>query len=122
MSASMNAAIQMGPNYTENLEIFKNTNFEELQNLFDITQKLVTYKQLEILIVKTVECTSPSWTRSTCAFSRSSDQVDEGKSTSLFRFRLVLGEMSILQKQIEDAKVKSKSGCEVMTVKSKGHG
>ena len=30
----------MGPDETENLEIYKNTNFEELQNLFD-TEKLV---------------------------------------------------------------------------------
>ena len=49
--------LHMGPNYTHNLEIYKNTNFEELQNLFDITQKLVTYKQLKIQNVKTIECT-----------------------------------------------------------------
>ena len=63
----MKAAIHMGPEYTENLEIYKNTNFEELQNLFDITQKLVFYKQGRILIVKIIECTSLSWTRSSLA-------------------------------------------------------
>ena len=59
----MKAAIHMGPDYTENLEIHKNTNFEE----FDITQKLVLFKQGEILNVKTIECASPSWTRSSLA-------------------------------------------------------
>ena len=70
MSASMMAAIQLGPDYTQILEAYKNTNFEELLNLFDITQKLV-HKQGEILDVKTIEWTSLSWTRSTL----SHDQV-----------------------------------------------
>ena len=48
----------------EILEAYKNTNFEELQHLFDITQKL-EHKQGEILDVKTIEWTSPSWTKST---------------------------------------------------------
>ena len=39
MSASMKAAIHVGSDFTEILEVYKNTNFEELQNLFDITQK-----------------------------------------------------------------------------------
>ena len=64
------AAIQLGPDYTQILEAYKNTNFEELQNLFDITQKLV-HMQGEILDVKTIEWTSLSWTRSTL----SHDQV-----------------------------------------------
>ena len=38
MSGSMKAATHMGPDYIDNLEIYKNTNFEELQNLFDITE------------------------------------------------------------------------------------
>ena len=32
MSSTMKAAIHLGPNYTENLEVFKNTNFEEIEN------------------------------------------------------------------------------------------
>ena len=47
----------MGPDYTEIWEVYKNTNFEELQNLFDITQQLV-HKQGEILNVKMIECAS----------------------------------------------------------------
>ena len=53
----MKAAIHMGPGYTE---ILKSTR---LQNLFDITQKLM-HKQGEILNVKWFECASLSWTRS----------------------------------------------------------
>ena len=41
------------------------TNFEKVQNLFNITQKLRWDHQGEILIVKLVESTDPSLTRST---------------------------------------------------------
>ena len=52
MSSSMKAAIHHGPNYTENLEVYKNTNFGEIQNVFNITQKLVLEHSEEILKVK----------------------------------------------------------------------
>ena len=38
----MKAAIHLGPNYLANLEIYKNTNFEEIQRIFNITQKLIS--------------------------------------------------------------------------------
>ena len=41
MSSSMKAAIHLGPNYTETLEVHTNTNFEDIQNLFNSTPKLV---------------------------------------------------------------------------------
>ena len=62
----MKAASHMGPDCTEISKVYKDTNFEELQNLFDITQKLV-HKQGEILNVKMIEGASPSWTRSSLA-------------------------------------------------------
>ena len=71
MSTTMKAAIHLGPNYVANLEVFRNTNFEELQNLFDITQKLILDHHAEILNVTTIDWTSLSWTRSTL----SHDQV-----------------------------------------------
>ena len=80
----------MGPDYTEILEVYKNTNFEELQNFFDITQKLV-HKQGEMLNVKMIECASPSRTKSSLAHDQAI-KWPEAKSTSLFRFSLVLGE------------------------------
>ena len=66
MSASMKAVIHMRPDYTEILKVYKNTNFEELQNLFHITQKLVR-KPGESLNVRMIECASRSWTRSSLA-------------------------------------------------------
>ena len=65
MSTSMKAAIHLGPSYVENLEVYRNTNFKELQNLFDITQKLLLDDQADIMNVTTIDCTPPSWTRST---------------------------------------------------------
>ena len=65
MSSAMKAAIHLGPSYTENLEFYKNANFEKVQNLFNITQKLMWDHQGEILNVKFVESTDPSLTRST---------------------------------------------------------
>ena len=40
MSSSMKAAIHLGPNYLAKMEIYKNTNFEEIQSLFNITHKI----------------------------------------------------------------------------------
>ena len=71
MLSTMNAAIHLGPNYSENLEVYKNTNFEEIPNLFGITQKLILDLSDEIANVKPLESTAPSWTRSTL----SDDQV-----------------------------------------------
>ena len=52
MSTPMKAAIHLGPNNSEILEVYKNTNFEEIQNLFGIAQKLVWDHPDEILNVK----------------------------------------------------------------------
>ena len=64
MSSSMKAAIHLGPNYLANVEVYKNTNFEEIQSLFNITQKLILDLSEEILNVNTIESAIPSWTRS----------------------------------------------------------
>ena len=71
MSSSMKAAIHLGLNYAENLETYKNTNFEQIQNLFNVTETLILETSEDILNVKTIESTSPCWTRSTL----SHDQV-----------------------------------------------
>ena len=41
------------------LEVYKNTNFEEIQSVFNITQKLILEHSEEILNVHTIESTSP---------------------------------------------------------------
>ena len=37
----MKASVHIGPNYNEKLEVYRNTNFEELKNLWVITQRLI---------------------------------------------------------------------------------
>ena len=70
-SSSMKAATHLGPNYKDNLEVYKNTNFENIRNWFNTKQKLVLEHSEEILDVNTIESTSHPWTRSTL----SHDQV-----------------------------------------------
>ena len=73
MSSSMKAAIHLWPNCLANLEVYKNTNFEEIQSLFNTTQKLILEHSEEILNVNTIGSASPSWTRS--AVSHDQDSV-----------------------------------------------
>ena len=49
----MKAAIHLRPNYNEIYEVYKNTNFEEIQSLFGVTQKLMLDHPEEILNVLT---------------------------------------------------------------------
>ena len=64
MSSSMKAAIHLGPIFLANLEVYKNKNFENIASLFNITHKLIMELSEEILNVKWLESSSPSWTRS----------------------------------------------------------
>ena len=61
MCSSMKAAIHLGPNYVSNSEIYKNAKFEDIESVFNITQKLVIERSEEILNVKCLEYSSPSW-------------------------------------------------------------
>ena len=70
MSSSMKAAIHLGPNCSTNLEIHKNTNFGEIESLFDNTQKLIVEHSEGILNLKFLESSSPSWTRSVLSHDR----------------------------------------------------
>ena len=74
MSSSMQAAIHLGPNYLANSEIYKNTKFEEIESVFNITRKLVREHSEEILHVKCVEYASPSWDQYHLMVKRSSGQ------------------------------------------------
>ena len=64
MSSLMKATIHLGLNCLTNLEIYKNTKFEEIESLFNITQMLGMEHSEEILNVKWLEYSSPLWTRS----------------------------------------------------------
>ena len=67
MTSSMKAAIHLGPNFKSNSEIYKNTQFEDIERVFNITQKLVREHSEEILNVKCVEYSSLSRARSVLA-------------------------------------------------------
>ena len=58
------SSLHLGPNYLAILDTYKNTNFEEIQNLFNITQKLILENSEENLNVHTIHSSSPPWTRS----------------------------------------------------------
>ena len=81
MSSSMKAAMHIWPNYLANLEFYKNTNFEECQSLFNITQKLMLGRDWECI----------SFMDEISIVPRSSDPVDKSKSTWLLRFWSMLG-------------------------------
>ena len=51
----MKAAIHVEEDYTENLVACRNTNFDALKTLFDITQKLTLDQNHEILNVSTIK-------------------------------------------------------------------
>ena len=91
MPTTKKASVHLGPNYNENLKGYRNTKFEDVKNLFDITQSLIMKHAAEILNVSTIE-----WTflplDEIFTVARSSDQVDESKSTRLHRFRVMSGE------------------------------
>ena len=52
MTSMMKAAIHLGPNYVSNSEICKNTKFEDVESVFNMTHKLVMEHSDEILNVK----------------------------------------------------------------------
>ena len=51
--------------FQENSEIYKNMKFENTENVFNITQKLIKEQSKENLNVKTLAYQPPSWKRST---------------------------------------------------------
>ena len=105
MSSSMKAAIHFGPCHLANLEVHKNTNFEEIQSLFNITQKLVLELSEEILVVNTIDSAFPSWTRSVL----SRDQVIQWTQAKVLVYSdsvLCLVKGMIAKVQLKDGKVK----------------
>ena len=99
MSSSMKAAIHLGPNYLANLEVYNNTNFQEIQSLFNITQKLILEHSEDILNVNN------DWKRISLMDeidigSWSSNPVDKGRSACILRFRTVCGRCMITEMQL----------------------
>ena len=63
MESSMKAALNLGKDFVKNSEIHLNTKFENVESVFDITQKLIQEQSGEILIVECLRYSSPSWER-----------------------------------------------------------
>ena len=64
MASSMKAAIHLVRDFLMNSDIYKNTRFENIENVFNIIPKLIKEQSEEILNVRCLEYSSPSWTRS----------------------------------------------------------
>ena len=81
MASSMQAAIHLGPDSLENSEICKNTRFENIENVFNITQNF-----FERTFWRNSECEKPGLFITIMdeinTVKRQSDQVGEGKNLS----------------------------------------
>ena len=92
MTWSMKAVIRFGPNNLPSLEVYKDTNFEEIHNSFNITQKLILEHSEENLNSNSIDNASPSWTRSVL----SHDQVIQWEKAKVLVYSdssLCLGKM-----------------------------
>ena len=103
MSATMKAAIHLGSNYIENMEVDRNTNLEEIQKLFDITQRLILDHQGEILDVTPIEWTAPLFAR----YTLSHDQVIKWTKA---RVRVYSDSVLCMSENVRPFRSKSKMG------------
>ena len=79
---SMKAALHFGKGFATNSEIHVNTKFENIESVFDITQKLIQEQSEEILNVECLRHSSPSWERSMLA----NDQAIKWAKARVFVF------------------------------------
>ena len=64
MVSSMKAGLHMDPSYTENLEVFKNSEFENIESMFKNTRKIIG-ENSEIMNVSSLETVGSSLERIT---------------------------------------------------------
>ena len=113
MSTTMNAAAHLGQNYTEFLIAHKNTNFDALKTLLDITQKLILDQNSEILNVSKIEWHFTPW-RSTLLYDKS-NQVGESQGSRLLRLSSLSGKDTEHSEANEKQKqLSASSGVEVI--------
>ena len=65
MSTTMKSAVRFGREYQQNWIACRNTNFEEIKTLFDITLRLIVDNSSEILNLSTTINDFSPWMRST---------------------------------------------------------
>ena len=74
MSETMKAEVHLGQEYEENLRTTKNTDFEQVKALFDISQSLILNHKTEIYGISTIEWNATPWMRSTLPHDRAIKQ------------------------------------------------
>ena len=106
VSSTMKAAIHLGLNYEKNFEILRCRNFDNVGNLFTLTEILVKENSTEILSVSTIDCRLSCWTESTLAH----DQVkkwSKGKGTNLLGLSTMSWENEFFKKRSKNKMVQS---------------
>ena len=69
----MKSSVHGGLQFQENLAAYKNSTFEELKTLFDITLRLIVEQSFEILNVSTMIYNFSLWMGSTIHFVSGKD-------------------------------------------------
>ena len=64
MASWTQAALNMDPNYAKNLKIFKNSEFENIESLFNVTNMMIAGNS-KIKNIFPKDSANPSWERST---------------------------------------------------------
>ena len=103
MASSMKAAVHLGPQFQKNSEINRNTRFENIENVFNVSQKLIKEQSEEILDVRSLDYSSPSWTSTI----KRSNRRRQKFVSALTPFN-VLVDRNKVQKRSQDGKVKFK--------------
>ena len=89
MASSMQAALHMDPSSENNLELFKNSEFENIKGLFGIARKMIEGHS-EFKNVFTADVAKFTLGK-TCIAWRTSNKVYKGKSARLLGLRVMLG-------------------------------
>ena len=64
MCVTLQAAVHLGKDYTENLRSTKNQPLKSLRQLFQVTERLIT-GQTEIIGLTTIDWQQPMWRETT---------------------------------------------------------
>ena len=57
----MKAAVHLGQDYQENLRTTKNTDFDKIKHLMDISQKLTTDQKQEVYGISAIDWNTIPW-------------------------------------------------------------
>ena len=104
----MKAAVHLGRDYEENLRVTKNTDFEQVKALFDVSQSVILNHKSEIYGMSTPDWNASSWTRSTLQHD-GANKLSKAKVQVHFDSVLCLGK--IREHPTSNQKWKKQMGC-----------